>query len=54
MPTVAPNTPRETSVGFAGAPVRVLILRLISDALKRREGWKMTTYQPLTASTSMP
>jgi hypothetical protein len=26
MPTVAPNMPRETSVGFAGAPVSVLIL----------------------------
>ena len=31
MPTVAPKIPRETSVGFAGAPVLVLILVLELD-----------------------
>jgi hypothetical protein len=58
MPTVAPKTPRETSVGFAGEPSRVFILagvgqhersHLVSLSFACSQA-----YHPLTASTSMP
>ena len=53
MPTVAPKTPRETSVGFASEPSRVFILYICEDFavdIGRVSG----SYQPLTASTSIP
>lgn len=44
MPTVAPKMPLETSVGFAGAPERVLILRfafcqLLTNSKGCEDGW---------------
>lgn len=51
IPTVAPKIPREMSVGLAGAPVLVLSLTSVN---KRGSIGHPDTYQPLTASISMP
>lgn len=51
MPPIAPNTPRDMSVGFAGAPVRVLVEACSVDASR----WRcINTDHALTASMSMP
>lgn len=53
IPTVAPNTPREMSVGLAGAPVLVFSLEDQQHILGGRSMWA-GAHQPAAASMSIP
>lgn len=54
MPTVAPNMPLDTSVGFAGAPVLVFSLIEYQPGHLADCICSVKMYQPETASTSIP